>query len=372
MPHVRVSAERFRSLLTNRRLTADDVADRVIATIRPHDLLEEDMDVEFEDLEKFAKLFSRPWSYLLIDEAEVYPDAGSDNRTFANQRVLFSPELLAELQAADRMLETASDLFSLDGYRAPTVPSGGVPAVQLSADIRELLGVSVDDQLAAKDEYAALRLWVAAIHSQGVYVSQRGLVDPTVRAFSKTRDGQAVIVVSTKDDPYPRIFSAIHEYCHVTLHSTGVCDLMDHSRVERYCNEVTAGVLLPSEALDRVLTPGTFTGDQDALDATLKSLSGQLHVSQQALLIALRDRQTISHELYEDMEIRRAARRKGGKKKPGGDYYRTAINKVGRLYAHRVVEAVREGEIDRQDASALLGVGEHSVGTFVRELAKAD
>jgi Zn-dependent peptidase ImmA (M78 family) len=372
MPHVRVSAERFRSLLTNRHLSADDVADRVAANVRPHDLLVEDMDVEFEDLEKLAKLFSRPWSYLLIDAAEVYPDAGSDNRTFANRRVQFSPELLAELQAADLMLETASDLFSLDGYRAPNVPVSGVPAAELSADIRAILGVSVDDQLAAKDEYAALRLWVSAIHALGVYVSQRGLADPTVRAFSKTRGGQALIVVSTKDDPYPRIFSAIHEYCHVTLRSTGICDLLDHSSVERYCNEVTAGVLLPAEALERVLTPGAFTGDQEALDVTLKSLSGQLHVSQQALLIALRDRQKISQELYDGMEARRAARRKGGKKKPGGDYYRTAINRVGRLYAHRVIDAVGEGAIDRQDASALLGVGEHSVGTFVRELAKAD
>jgi Zn-dependent peptidase ImmA (M78 family) len=166
-----------------------------------------------------------------------------------------------------------------------------MPPQRLAVDIRASLAVSEDVQLGAKDEFAALRMWVtAAIHGQGVYVAQRGLKDPTVRAFSKVREDQAVIVVSTKDEPYPRIFSAIHEYRHVTLHSTGVCDLLDHSKIERYCNEVAAGVLLPSALLDRALAQGMFSGSDDAADVALKTLAGQLHVSQHALLIALRDR----------------------------------------------------------------------------------
>lgn len=37
------------------------------------DLALEDQEVEFEDVVKLAIVFSRPWSYLLIDAAEVYP-----------------------------------------------------------------------------------------------------------------------------------------------------------------------------------------------------------------------------------------------------------------------------------------------------------
>lgn len=132
--------------------------------------------------------------------------------------------------------------------------------------------------------------WLAEFLRRPVEEERHGLKDPTVRAFSKVREDQAVIVVSTKDEPYPRIFSAIHEYCHVTLHSTGVCDLLDHSKIERYCNEVAAGVLLPSALLDRALAQGMFSGSDDAADVALKTLAGQLHVSQHALLIALRDR----------------------------------------------------------------------------------
>jgi Zn-dependent peptidase ImmA (M78 family) len=371
MPKVRMSAERFSSLLTNRNMTLDMVAGRVATSVRPHELALVDQDVEFEDLVKLAAVFSRPWSYLLIDAAEVFPDAGSDNRTYDNQRVSLSPDLLAELQLADLMLDAASDLFPGEGYQTPRIPAGDVPAMRLASDIRVFLGISVDEQLDAKDEYAALRVWVTALNNRGVYVSQRSLTDPTVRAFSKVKDDQAVVVVSTKDDPHPRIFSLLHEYCHVTLRSSGICDLLDHRDVERYCNEVAAGVLLPTELLDRLIVPGQFAGDAEEADAGLRSVAGRAHVSQQALLIALRDRRWLSQELYEALEARRAARRKGGGKKSAGGptYYTVAINKVGRMFAHRVVDAMREGAIDREDASVLLGVGEHNVGNLVHELA---
>lgn len=371
---MRISAERFRSLLANRNMTADILSARVSTAMRPHDLASADHEVEFDDLVELAKAFSRPCSYLLIDAAEVYPSAGSDNRTYANQRVALSPELLAELQMAELMMEAAGDLFPDDGYRAPGVPVGGVPAAQLAQEIRAFLAVSVDEQLAAKDELAALRMWISALNNQGVYVSQRSLKDPTVRAFSKVNGAQAVTVVSTKDEPHPRIFSVIHESCHVTLRSTGICDLLDHSKIERYCNEVTAAVLLPPGLLDKLLTPGQFSGTDEAADEALRMLSRRAHMSQQALLIALRDRQVISQEKYDEMEERRAARRSSTKKKSDGGptYYTVAINKVGRMFAHRVVDAMRDGAIDREDASVLLGVGEHSVGNLVDELASSE
>ncbi|MBU3977812.1 ImmA/IrrE family metallo-endopeptidase [Propionicimonas sp.] len=353
-------------------MTADAVAERTATAVRPHDLLRADQDVEFDDLVALAKVFKRPWSYLLIDTPEVYPSTGSDNRTHANRMVALSPELIAELQMVDLMLDAAADLFPRGGYRSPQV-TGDILAADLASRIRSFLGVSVDDQLAAIDDFGALRLWVAALNNQNVYVSQRSLKDPTVRAFSKVRGEQAVVVVSTKDEPHPRIFSVIHEYCHVTLRSAGICDLLDHSEVERFCNEVTAGVLMPRDLLDRLLVPGQFSGSEKASDDALRTLSGRAHVSQQALLIALRDRQVIPQDTYDAMESRRAARRSGGRTSKGHPpYYTVAINKAGRMFAHRIVDSLSEGTIDRQDAGALLGIGEHNVGTLIRALASGD
>lgn len=38
------------------------------------------------------------------------------------------------------------------------------------------------------------------------------------------------------------------------------------------------------------------------------------------------------------------------------------------MFAHRVVDAMTDGAIDRQDASVLLGVGVHNVGNFIHDL----
>lgn len=372
MPSIVVSAARFRSMLANRHWTVDDVADWPTTGVDVRDLAARDLLVDFDDLVALGKLFKRPWSYLLSNEEEHFPAFGQDNRTFANQRVSMSVELLAEYEAAVALLDSAAELFPDQTYEVPPTWITRDTAPDQSASlIREFLAVTLEEQLAAKDAFAALRLWIAALHRRGVYVAQRRLRDKTVRAFSKAEGGQAVIVVDTGDTPYARIFSALHEYCHVVLRTTGICDMDEHRDVEQYCNEVAAAVLLPSELLDIELARSGFSFSQNADDEHLLKLSHRLHVSQAVLLIRLRDRGTISQATYEELEGRRQLRRPGRRKK-GGRYYPTAINKVGRRFARNVFGAVEEGVIERQDAGALLGVGEHSVDRLRAELLKGE
>lgn len=359
-------------MLANRHWSVEDVAERVATEIDVRGLLEHDQAVEFAGLVALGKVFKRPWAYMLSDEVETFPTIGQDNRTVANQRVPASAELIEEYEAAAALLGAASEMFPEYGYEIPPRPlTRDTPAPESARLIRAFLDVAPTAQLSARDEFAALRLWVAALHRRGVYVAQRRLKDPTVRAFSKAQGGQAVIVVDTGDTPYARIFSALHEYCHVVLRSTGICDLDEHRDVERYCNEVAAATLLPSDLLDQELDGVTFGLSAEVDDHRLIRLSHHLRVSQAVLLIRLRDRGIISQAIYEVMEGRRQLRRPG-QKTPGGQYYPTTINRVGRRFARNVLGAMEEGAIDRQDASALLGVGEHSVDRFRAELFAGD
>lgn len=369
MPTIVVSAARFRSMLANRHLTVEDAAERVKTSISLRALASDDQPVEFTDLEALGKLFKRPWSCLLSDEEEVLPQPGRDNRTHANQKAPASAALLEEYEAAAALLEAATDLFPGHGYQVPAARiTLETPADRAAQETRSFLSVSVDAQLEAKDGYAALRLWIESLHRRGVYVLQRKLGDETIRAFSRAEGDQAVVVVDTTDTAYARIFSALHEYCHVILRSTGICDLDDHRSVERYCNEVAAAVLLPDALLNdqRVDVRAAIAAGLD--DEHLIALSHHLRVSQAVLLIRLRDRGSIPQDLYDQLEASRQARRSRGSKKGGGTYYSTAINRVGRRFARNVFGAVDEGALIRQDAGALLDVGEHSVDRFRREL----
>ncbi|WP_156887534.1 hypothetical protein [Propionicicella superfundia] len=85
-----------------------------------------------------AKLFKHPWPYLLEDAPEPSPHPGDDNRTSANQKAVLSPEMIAELQATDLMLEAAAELFPEPRFVPPTlsITPDTTPA-QLGADTRE-------------------------------------------------------------------------------------------------------------------------------------------------------------------------------------------------------------------------------------------
>jgi Zn-dependent peptidase ImmA (M78 family) len=270
------------------------------------------------------------------------------------------------------MLATAADLFPTTQFEVPAGISAQTPPKTAGRALRSFLGVSEQEQLATKDEFAALRLWGDALQRRGVYVSQRRLDDETVRAFSQVDGPHAVVVVDTRDSAYARIFSLLHEYTHVVLRSAGICDLDDHSQVERFCNAVAAAALMPARLVRKVLRERQFSGVAETDDELLRLLSRELHVSQAALLIRLRELGTISTSHFDDMERRRAGRRSDDERTPGGTYYPPRINRVGRRFAREVFGALDGGEIDRQDASAALEIGEHLLTTYREELRKGD
>lgn len=76
----------------------------------------------------------------------------------------------------------------------------------------------------------------------------------------------------------------------------------------------------------------------------------------------------ISPAHFEEMEERRANRRADHERTPGGTFYGPRINRVGRRYARDVFGALDGGQIDRQDASTLLEIGEHLLPTYRDEL----
>lgn len=366
MSLARVSAVRINSILRNRRITPGDLDVRLGRNIRVADLVVEDQDIDLDDLEALASLLKRPWPYLLIDDPEPPPATGQDHRTVANQAAGISPELVTELEAAAEMLDAAIELFPDDVVQLPAVRIDvDVPVETAGERVRAALCVSIDEQRAAKDEYAALRLWVEALHRQCIYVAQRRLEDPTVRAFSLRREQHCIVVVDTQDTPYARLFSVVHEYVHVVMRATGLCDLDDHATIERFCNAVAGAALLPSELLvDARSHPWGRDDTED--DATLRLLSRHVHVSQAALLIRMKDLGTSPRR---GSTCSTDAARHAVESKDGGSYYPSQINKVGRRFAGEVLTSLDSGRLARQDAAALLGVAEHNVARYREEYA---
>jgi len=364
-----VSAERIISMLSNRHQTADAVASALNFAVDVEHLVAEDSELSYDELLTLAKHFKRPWSYFLIDGPEVLHSAGQDNRSVGNQRRDPSPAVLDEIEAVAEMLDAAAELFPETRFEIPPLRiTAHTPPAAAGDAIRAFLGVSFEHQLSTKDGFGALRLWGNALQGRGVYVSQRRIRDETIRAFSRVAGEQAVVVVDTGDTAYARVFSLIHEYCHVILRTTGLCDLDDHSSIEQHCNAVAAATLMPPALIRDALAGRRFGNSADDDDRLIQRLSRKVGVSQQALLIRLRELGVLDEGSFDALEYRRSQRRADQERTPGGTYYPPRINRVGRRYAHNVLGALDERRIDRQDASALLEIGEHLLGSYRRVL----
>src|SRR5208337_4395004 len=94
--------------------------------------------------------------------------------------------------------------------------------------IRDLLGISLEDQLEWSTDYQAFNWWRAAIERNGVLVFQcSGIKTEEMRGFSITLFPMPVIGLNIKDAPKGRIFSLLHEFTHIMLGESGICDIQE-------------------------------------------------------------------------------------------------------------------------------------------------
>jgi Zn-dependent peptidase ImmA (M78 family) len=82
--------------------------------------------------------------------------------------------------------------------------------------IREALRISWEGQLGWNGPYAALNRWRSAIEDQGVMVFQTGDVELSeMRGTIIPHGPLPVILINNPDAPHGRVFTLIHEFCHI-------------------------------------------------------------------------------------------------------------------------------------------------------------
>lgn len=372
MARVEVSSELLNSMLSNRYMNALDVAHIINTRGDFINMCRQNTEVEFDDLCAMAKYFKKPWTYFLQEGRETIPHIGHDNRTVANKQVPISGEMFNTIQDTELLLDSMIDLFPEYTLQPPNINlSTAINPKRGATSVRQFLGVTAEQQLFCKDDYSALNMWSDALRGRGVYVIQRSIKDDTIKAFSITKKKHALALLNTQDTPYARIFSLLHEYCHLILRNSGICDLshIRQNKLERYCNEFAANVLLPESLIGDLLGKFKLSSSMAENDRWLQNLSHRFRVSQATILIRLASLGQLDDKEYRQLEKRRSSRR--GKASPGGDYYTSAISAVGKGFVKNVFDTLTEGKINRTDASVLLGVGEHLIDKLRNRLHNA-
>jgi Zn-dependent peptidase ImmA (M78 family) len=335
-----------------------------------------------------ARVYKRPLAVFFMSEPPTGFDVMRDFRRHEDApEGEWSPALHGEYRRALSQREYALELSEIDErppeltWRLSEIPEGVDELAGLARTI--LLGSApLRTPVRADSPYIHLNYWISALESNGVLIlatSGGGVSVKEMRAFSIYADQFPVIVVNGKDGPRGRLFSLLHEYAHLLLHTSGLCDTVADSRattpnriLEAKCNAIAASILMPEGNVRQWLAQvGVPDSPYDWNYETLREAAAPFGASAEAFLRRLVTLGLVPERYYSlqrETFLRFYERDEASsRKRLGGNFYRNKARDLGKGYVRSVADAHRRQVIDSYTAASYLGV---KVGQ-IPELAQA-
>lgn len=328
-------------------------------------------------LRKASELYRRPLAVFFLAEPPREFDTMRDFRRISGaQAGAWSQGLHEDYRRAHEQRDVILELADLDDtpvpmdWRIEPLPENDEAIA--AAGRQRLLSLGPLPVPSSGDyPYDHLNTWIAALETAGVLVmaTTRGQVPvEEMRAFSLYFDEVPVIVVNGADSPRARLFSLLHEYAHLLLHTEGLCDTTTDARtvtpnrqLEARCNSMAAAMLLPrdlvlaSEAVRQHRANGPSSWDY----AALRQAAGPFGVSAEAFLRRLATLGLVTEAFYAEKreEFLQAYEADAARDRiSGGNWYRTTVRDKGKGFVRRVTDAHRRRVIDTYTAVSYLNV----------------
>jgi Zn-dependent peptidase ImmA (M78 family)/transcriptional regulator with XRE-family HTH domain len=356
--------------------TVDDVAKRLDlgkATVEAWEKGQKHPTLK--QLRELSVFLKRPLAAFFLPTAPQEAPLPADFRTLpADSKKPFTEKTLLALRRARRLQDLSGELASNLGDRSSFEIETASLAddVRLLADrVRQGFGVTVENQFEWKSETEALREWKRATESRGILVLELPFPITEGRAFSLTDDAYPVIVLNSGDSRNGRIFSLFHEFGHLLLGQSGICDFTDEGKaIEQFTNRFSGELLVPGSALLGQPVVQNHIGEGWE-DDDLQVLGRQFKVSREVILRRLLTAGATTRSFYERRRAEWEARRKeirpkGGQRVPA----RQCLRQNGVPFTARVLEAAERDIITYRDVSDYLSIGLKylpAVETLLRE-----
>lgn len=318
-------------------------------------------------LEKLARtIYKRPLAAFFLPKPPEEPPLPEDFRTLPrDKRKPFSPKTRLAIRRARRLQSLATELANSLNREIPSP----IEKANLSDNpevvgnrIRMQLGVKIQTQFSWKNEAEALNEWKKAVGKRGVFVFQIGMPLEETRGFSLTEGEFPAIVLNLSDAINGRIFSLFHEYGHLLLNDSGICDMGDQDYlsnqgklIEKFCNHFAGAILVRKDALINHMLIKSSGYRSHWPDEILKELAKSFKVSQEVILRRLvilswagEDFYKRKHEEWKTTEYRRG----GGRRNPPKE----CVRKNGIPFVSLVLESHRKEKITYSDVADYLEI----------------
>jgi Zn-dependent peptidase ImmA (M78 family)/transcriptional regulator with XRE-family HTH domain len=329
-----------------------------------------------KQLERFAQATYTPFGFFFLPKPPEESVPIPDLRTVGNQYSGHpSPDLLDTMYICQQRQEWYRDFArSMGEKELPFVGSVSLDSdfTEVARNIRHALGFSLEERREMPTWTEALRSFIQQADSFGIMVMVSGIVgsntrrslDPKeFRGFAISDPLAPLVFINGKDTKAAQMFTLAHELAHIWLGETALSDVgpitMPSNKVEVWCNQVAAELLVPLSALQEA--HDSFKSLREALD----HLARWFKVSTLVILRRLHDAGKLTREELWQAYNKEVDRLLAISKKAGGNFYLTLPARVSRRFAQALVISTLEGQTLHRDAFRLLGFRKY---TTFREL----
>lgn len=340
-------------------------------------------------LRKAATVYKRPLGVFFLAEPPQDFDAMRDFRRHTDaDGGQWSPELHGEYRRAQVQRDNALELFELEDEQPPSswqiddLPQD-TEAAGAVARARLLTHAVLPLPSGVGTPYGHLNAWTAALEEAGVLVlaTSRGGVSPReMRAFSLHFTTLPIIVANGADGARGRLFSLLHEYAHLMLHTSGLCDTVTDPRattpdrqLEARCNAIAAAMLMPAgEVLAQPLVVARVSQPEEWTYDDLRTAAAAFGVSAEAFLRRLTTLGRTTQRFYQRRRDEFLAAYEADEARArvtGGNWYRNTARDLGKGYVRQIADAYHRHTIDSYTAASYLNVKVDQIPRLAQEAA---
>jgi len=308
--------------------------------------------------EEIASKYRLPQATLFSARPPDTPTLPNDFRTIASGSPKQSFEFSISFSAVENLRRVFDIIAEEDGeaerYDLKSYDRKLDPEL-VAASERKRLGLGPNIPLDWSSGEAFNR-WRAIIEAQGIPVVMQKFPLEDCRGYTINNEYSRPMIVINKSEEFrpARIFTLLHEYCHLLIGEPGLSDLNSDNSVEAYCNKFAAAFLMPQDTI-RLLIKQWPNAPQDWPDNKIKYWASRLKVSRIALAIRLEDLGLAPRGFSRKFDWYSGYRpriRSGS----GGDQIANTLSELGSAFTSTVYDAFRRGAITQANAEDYLGI----------------
>ena len=246
-------------------------------------------------VEKLSEAFKRPLAAFLLSKPPEEIKSLPDFRKLPGAQGDFSKETHLAIRKARRLQKVQSELMENLGsdvrvnIRKRTIKDN---PEDVASDERVDLPVDID-QISISTPTKLFQIWRDWFEQKNIMVLQLKMPVKDARGFSLTDIEPYVIVVNESDAMNAKIFTLFHEYGHILLNESAVCNMDSGDigntrikRIEYWCNRFAGAFLVPEDFLKKEMCIETLL-KKAHYSRIASSLANMLKISKESALMRL-------------------------------------------------------------------------------------